>query len=51
MARIPDELIARLKREVDLKRVVEGSGFELGRRGKEWVGLCPVDGRGLMRRA
>ena len=42
MARIPDELIARLKREVDLKAVVEAAGVKLERRGKEWVGLCPL---------
>ena len=42
MARIPEELIARLKREVDLRRVVEASGVELVRRGKDWVGLCPL---------
>jgi|CXWL01.1.fsa_nt_gi DNA primase catalytic core len=40
MPRIPDDVIARLKREVDLKALVERAGVALTRRGKEWVGLC-----------
>ena len=41
MARIPDDLIARLKSEVPVERVVAGAGVELSRRGKDLVGLCP----------
>ena len=36
--RIPDDVIARLKREVDLKAVVERSGVTLRRQGEDWVG-------------
>jgi DNA primase catalytic core len=41
MARIPDEVLAQVKR-IDLKALVESSGVTLRRRGKEWVGLCPL---------
>jgi DNA primase len=41
VARIPDELIERLKREVSLVRLVELAGIELGRQGKDLVGCCP----------
>ena len=41
MARIPDHVIARLKREVSLERLVEASGVELRRHGKDLIGLCP----------
>jgi DNA primase len=40
MARIPDEELARLKREVDLVALVEAAGIELRRQGRDWVGLC-----------
>lgn len=42
MPRIPDELVERVKREISLPRVVEASGVALSRRGKEWVGVCPL---------
>jgi len=42
MPRIPDELVERVKREISLPRVVETSGGTLARRGKEWVGVCPL---------
>ena len=42
MARIPDAVIVRLKREVSLQRLVEAAGVELGERGRgEWSGVCP----------
>ncbi|MGH9222431.1 MAG: CHC2 zinc finger domain-containing protein, partial [Acidimicrobiales bacterium] len=41
MARIPDEVIARLKAEVSLQRLVEAKGVELRRHGADLVGLCP----------
>jgi DNA primase len=41
MPRIPDALIARLKSEVPLKKVVSAAGVELSRRGKDLVGVCP----------
>jgi len=41
MARIPDEEIQRLKREVALERLVEASGVELRRHGANLVGRCP----------
>lgn len=41
MARIPEEEIERIKREVALERLVEASGIELKKSGKDLVGLCP----------
>ena len=41
MARIADDLIARLKAEVPLERVVTAAGVSLTRRGKDLVGRCP----------
>ena len=41
MARIPDEVIARLKTEVALERLVEAKGIELRRHGADLIGLCP----------
>lgn len=41
MARIPEEVIERLKREVSLVRLVELAGIELKRQGKDLVGCCP----------
>jgi DNA primase len=42
MARIPDHEIERLKAEVSLLRLVESSGVELKRTGKDSLGRCPV---------
>ena len=43
MARIPDEQIERIKREVSIRRVVEASGVELRRHGTgDLVGRCPL---------
>lgn len=41
MARIPDEEIEQLKREVDLAELVRRSGVELRGTGKDLVGFCP----------
>ena len=41
MARIAEDLIARLKSEVPVERVVAAAGVELIRRGKDLVGRCP----------
>jgi DNA primase len=41
MARIPDEVIDRLKQEVSLQRLVEARGIELKRHGADLLGLCP----------
>lgn len=41
MARIPEEEIERLKREVSLERLCEARGIELRRHGADLIGLCP----------
>lgn len=41
MARIADEVIERLKREVSLVRLVESRGVELKPHGGDWIGRCP----------
>jgi DNA primase len=41
MARIPDDVLARLKAEVSVQRLVEGVGVELRRQGKDLIGRCP----------
>jgi DNA primase catalytic core len=41
MARIPEAEIERLKSEVSLERLVESSGVELKRTGKDLLGRCP----------
>jgi len=41
MARIPDNEIERLKKEVALERLVLGFGVELKRHGAELLGRCP----------
>jgi DNA primase len=41
MARIPDEEIQRLKREISVERLVSGFGVELKRHGANLVGRCP----------
>ena len=41
MGRIPESELERLKRETDLVGLVESSGVELRRHGKDWLGLCP----------
>ena len=41
MARIPEEEIERLKREISLERLVAARGIELKRHGADLLGLCP----------
>lgn len=41
MARIPDDVVARIKAETSLERLVASAGVELERRGKDLVGRCP----------
>jgi hypothetical protein len=41
MARIPESELDRLKHEVSLVRLVEASGIELKKHGKDYLGLCP----------
>ncbi len=41
MARIPDDEIQRLKREVSLERLVAAAGVDLKRHGADLIGLCP----------
>ena len=41
MARIPDEEIARLKKEIPIERLVTGFGVELKRQGKDLLGAFP----------
>ncbi len=41
MARIPDVELERLKSDISLLRLVEASGIELHRHGKDWLGKCP----------
>lgn len=41
MARIPENEIERLKNEVSVQRLVESSGIELKKTGKDYTGCCP----------
>lgn len=41
MARIPEAEIERLKSEISVERLVESSGIELKRGGKDLLGRCP----------
>ena len=41
MARIPQEQLDALKREIDLVELVRARGVELAERGKDFLGLCP----------
>ena len=41
MARIPESELERLKNEVSVERLVEASGIELKRGGKDLLGRCP----------
>jgi len=41
MARIPDEVVERLKHEVSVQRLAEAKGIELKRHGDNLVGRCP----------
>jgi DNA primase len=41
MARIPDDEIERLKREVPVERLVKAAGIELRKHGADLIGRCP----------
>jgi DNA primase len=41
MARIPDELLQRVRQEVSLERLAEVRGVELKRHGADLIGRCP----------
>jgi len=41
VARVPDETVERIKREISVQRLVEARGIKLKRVGKNLVGLCP----------
>ncbi len=41
MARIPDELLRRIREEVRLERLAEAKGVELRRHGADLIGRCP----------
>ncbi|MFC1641670.1 CHC2 zinc finger domain-containing protein [Myxococcota bacterium] len=41
MARIPEEEIERLKREISLERLAEAKGVKLKKHGPDLIGLCP----------
>lgn len=42
MARISDHELERLKSEVSVERLVEDSGIELKRGGKDWLGTSQL---------
>ena len=46
MARIPEDEIERLKKDIAVQRLVEASGIELKKVGKDMVGLCPFHADG-----
>lgn len=41
MARLADEVVARIKAEVSLVRLIEGQGRVLKKQGKDYVMACP----------
>jgi DNA primase len=41
MARLPDEVINRIKRDVSLLRLVESQGYKLTKQGKDYAICCP----------
>lgn len=41
MARIPDEVIERLKSDISLQRLAEVQGITLKKHGQDLIGLCP----------
>ena len=42
MARIPEDEVERLKREVSVQRLAEARGIKLKRLGADLQGLCPL---------
>jgi DNA primase catalytic core len=41
MARLPDEVVDRIRREISVQRLAEARGVKLRRSGKNLMGLCP----------
>jgi DNA primase len=41
MARIPEHELQRLKEDISVQRLVDASGVELKKAGKDWLGRCP----------
>ncbi|HKM84094.1 MAG TPA: CHC2 zinc finger domain-containing protein, partial [Candidatus Acidoferrum sp.] len=41
MARLPEEIVERIKREISVQRLAEARGIQLRRMGKNLMGLCP----------
>jgi DNA primase catalytic core len=41
MARLPEEMVERIKREISVERLAEARGIKLKHSGKELIGLCP----------
>jgi DNA primase len=41
MARIPDDVIERLKADVSVQRLAEGTGVVFARHGADLIGRCP----------
>jgi DNA primase len=41
MPRIPEPELQRLREEISVQRLVEASGVELKKAGKDWLGRCP----------
>ncbi len=41
MARLPDEIVERIRREISVQRLAEARGVKLRRVGKNLMGLCP----------
>ena len=41
MARIPETELQRLKDDISVQRLVEASGIDLEKAGKDWLGRCP----------
>ena len=41
MARIPEQELDRLKREISVQRLAEAQGVKLKRHGADLIGLCP----------
>jgi DNA primase len=41
MARLPEEIVERIRREISVERLAEARGIKLRRVGKNLMGLCP----------
>ena len=44
MPRIPEHELQRLKEDMSVQRLIEASGVELKKCGKDWLGRCPFHG-------